>query len=112
MPVRDVAEAITFYTTQLGFALIFTDASANPGYAGVKREGVEIHLQWHASEEWMPGLDRPMIRVLCKDPDLLYTEFAHLLDPERSGLRNTPWGTREFGLYDPYQNALVFYRDI
>jgi hypothetical protein len=27
-----------------------------------------------------------------------------------SGIRDTPWGTREFALYDPDRNALTFYR--
>ena len=29
-----------------------------------------------------------------------------------SGMRDTPWGTREFALYDLDRNALTFYRHL
>ena len=28
------------------------------------------------------------------------------------GIRDTPWGTREFALYDMDRNSLTFYRDL
>jgi uncharacterized glyoxalase superfamily protein PhnB len=31
---------------------------------------------------------------------------------ERTALRDTPWGTREFAFYDPDQNGLTFYCDL
>ncbi len=31
---------------------------------------------------------------------------------ERTALRDTPWGTREFAFYDPNQNGLTFYCDL
>lgn len=112
LPVQDVAKALEFYTGELGFTLLFSDAATSPTYAGVKRGGVEIHLQWHDPIEWIEGLDRPMIRILCEDPDRLFMELRDSTRQEGSGLKNTPWGTREFGLYDPYKNALIFYKDL
>lgn len=112
LPVKDVQKAIAFYTESLQFRLLFSDREKDPSYAGVKREGVELHLQWHDPEEWKTGIDRPMIRILCSNPDILYEEFKQLLHPGVSGIRNTSWGTREFGLYDPDQNALIFYKDL
>lgn len=112
LPVQDVAQALEFYTGPLGFTLLFADTPVAPTYAGVKRDGVEIHLQWHDPAEWIKGLDRPMIRILCEDPDRLFEEFGNFSCQESSGLKNTPWGTREFGLYDPCQNALIFYKNL
>ncbi len=51
LPCRDVASAIEFYVDKLGFTLSFQDAS-DPKYAGVKRDSVELHLQWRDPKEW------------------------------------------------------------
>ena len=110
--MKDVLAAVTFYTSELGFKLLFADDPKAPRYAGVGREGAEIHLQWHDASEWKPGVDRPLIRILCKDPDLLFKELGYLVRPTGSGLRNTGWGTREFGIYDPDDNGLIFYRNL
>lgn len=112
LPVKNVKEALDFYTQQLGFSLFFSDSDVSPEYAGVRREGVEIHLQWHDAAEWVEGIDRPQIRILCDTPDLLYEEYSHLVRNDGPGIRNTPWETREFGVYDPDGNALIFYRNL
>ena len=57
--VRDVAASIQFYEL-LGFASVFTDSPIDPKYAGVRRDGVVLHLQWHAAEDLSPG-DRPTV---------------------------------------------------
>ena len=51
LPCQDVASSIEFYVHKLGFTLVFQDAD-DPGYAGVRRDCVELHLQWHDSKEW------------------------------------------------------------
>ncbi|WP_224489314.1 glyoxalase superfamily protein [Robertkochia flava] len=112
LPVKDVKLALNFYTKQLGFELCFMDSENAPGYAGVRKEGAEIHLQWHHSSEWVDGIDRPQLRILCADPDILFRAWRHLVGNEEAGLRDTPWGTREFGVYDPDGNGLIFYRNI
>lgn len=112
LPVRNVNTALLFYTQSMGFECDFTDTAIDPRYAGVKREGVVIHLQWHDASEWVGGIDRPQIRILCRDPDALFEEWKHLVDRKGAVLRDTPWGTREFGIYDPDDNGLIFYRNI
>ena len=112
LPVKDVSLAIEFYVRELGFELLFTDVPETPKYAGVKRDAVEVHLQWHDASEWKPGVDRPLIRLLCTDPDLLFKELGHLIKPSGQGIRNTAWGTREFGIYDPSDNGLIFYKNL
>ena len=47
------------------------------------------------------------------DPDDLFDEWVNQgVYHERTKVRNTPWGTREFGFYDLDMNGLHFYRDL
>lgn len=47
LPTQDVLASIDFYVQQLGFHLSFQDHESDPAYAGVQRDGVELHLQKH-----------------------------------------------------------------
>lgn len=108
--VRDVAASVGWYE-RLGFQLAFVDSDQQPGYAGIRRDSIEIHLQWHSEQEWADGLTGSIYRFLVDDPDGLFAEFpADLL--EGTTASDTAWATREFGLYDPDRNALFFYRDL
>ena len=81
-------------------------------YAGVGRDGIELHLQWHDPEEWK-AVERPSLRILVDDVDALFEEYRTKgVFHDATALRDTPWGTREFAFYDPYQNGLTFYRDL
>ncbi|MRX66160.1 glyoxalase superfamily protein [Maribacter luteus] len=112
LPVKDVVEALDFYVNRLGFKIAFADDSKKPTYAGVIRDAIEIHLQWHDSREWEYSVNRPMVRIVTQHIEALYEEYfekdvfnAHTL------LRETAWGTKEFAFYDPFENGLTFYRD-
>lgn len=108
LPARDVARLAKYYVEKLGFRLIFQDGT-EPRYAGLRRDNVELHLQWHDPNEWN-GLDRPMLRFLVSDVDALFREYkSQGVFHDRTALRSTPWGTREFAFYDPDQNGLTFY---
>lgn len=113
---RDVAESVRFYQ-RLGFSLRFQDRPVDPKYAGVARDGVELHFQWQDESQWAYPIDRPTYRFVVQDVDALYAELhgpGRL--PEPSGTSpwlkpgDTPWGTREFHLQDPDGNGLQFYR--
>lgn len=113
LPVKDVVEALDFYVNRLGFKIAFADDEKNPKYAGILRDAIEIHLQWHDATEWEAEIDRPMLRIVTQSIEALYEEFsekdvfhAHTL------LRETAWGTKEFAFYDPFKNGLTFYRDV
>lgn len=107
---RDVAAAVQFYE-RLGFREIFVDKPANPKYAVVRRDAVELHLQWHDAAEWAGSGDRPTYRFVVTDVDELSGEFnAASLALDRTEVRDTPWGTREFHVRDPDRNGLQFYR--
>lgn len=112
LPVKDVSKSIEFYKN-IGFRLLFSDATVQPFYAGVGRDDIEIHLQWHDSKEWETNMDRPMLRILSEGLDDLFHEFERQkVFHKNTELKNTAWGTREFGFYDLDLNGLVFYRDL
>ena len=107
--VSDVHASIRFYQL-LGFAPAFTDSPTDPKYAGVRRDGVELHFQWHDAKDFSTG-DRPTYRFVVPEVDELSNEFStRHADLDRTEVRNTPWGTREFHVRDPDRNGLQFYR--
>lgn len=113
---RDVDRSIRFYI-RLGFSETFRDRGDDPRYAGVARNGVELHLQWQDETQWAYPIDRPTYRFVVSDVDGLFEELVEngaidggdsLGSPwERPG--DTPWGTREFHVRDPDGNGLQFY---
>jgi len=103
---RNLERALVFYIEQLGFELAFRDPGAPENYAGVRRDQVELHLQWQDEQEMSPT----RLRFVIDDPDRLHAEYRALRI--QTALHSTPWGTREFALYDPDRNALTFYRDL
>jgi len=106
---RDIRRAITFYTELLGFKLAFADKVEPPNYVGFRRDAVELHMQFQFEHEM--GTIR--LRFLVEDPDALFTEYRQRgIECTANGIRDTPWGTREFALYDLDRNALTFYRHL
>jgi catechol 2,3-dioxygenase-like lactoylglutathione lyase family enzyme len=106
---RDVEKGIEFYTQQLGFKLTFADNRDEPNYVGFCRDAVELHMQFQF--EYEMGTIR--LRFLVEDPDALFNEYRQRgVECNPDGVRDTPWGTREFGLYDLDRNALTFYRPL
>lgn len=110
---RDIATSMRFYES-LGFGLDFVDDPDQRRYAAVRRDAVELHLQWADAGQWADGVDRPAYRIVVDDVDALFREFvargvppAGLSPWGRPG--DTPWGTREFHLADPDGNELHFY---
>jgi catechol 2,3-dioxygenase-like lactoylglutathione lyase family enzyme len=107
----DVSASVRFYA-RLGFELTFQHPPDAPRYAAVRRDGVELHLQWNdAAACHHPG-DRPTYRFLVEDVDGLSTEFEKIPNLDRTAVRDTGWGTREFHVRDPDKNGLHFYRDL
>ncbi|MBD0371024.1 MAG: VOC family protein [Pyrinomonadaceae bacterium] len=107
---RDVGRAIRFYES-LGFKLVGQDSVHDPKYARVRRDDVELHLQWHDAREWNYPNDRPAYRFLVPDVDGLYEQFRESGALARATtVSETPWGTREFHVRDPDMNSLQFYR--
>ena len=113
---RDVPAAVSFYES-LGFALAFPDYAGTTRYAGVVRDGAELHLQWHAAAQFAVPGDRPAYRFLVRGVDAFYAELRDrgaIPAPVSGGSPwqapgDTPWGTREFHVRDPSGNVLQFY---
>ena len=106
---RDIQRAIVFYTRQLGFELAFGDKADPPNYVGFRRDAVELHMQFQF--EYEMGTIR--LRFLVEDPDAIFNEYRlRGVECNPEGVYDTPWGTREFALYDVDGNALTFYRDL
>lgn len=113
LPVKDVHKALKYYSEKLGFKIAFADDDKNPFYAGVKRDNVEIHLQWHDAKEWEEGIDRPMLRFATKNIQNLYEEYKTKdIFHKNTSVKETDWGTLEFAFYDLYKNGLTFYQDL
>ncbi len=99
---RDLEQALDFYIERLGFTLAFRDPSGPDNYAGVRRDGVELHFQWQDESEMAPT----RLRFLVEDPDSLFAEYQEKQAcGERARLADTPWGTRESALYDLDRNC-------
>lgn len=112
LPSKDVSAALAYYCGKLGFRKGFQDMETGPRYAGITRDDVELHLQWHDPDEWS-AVERPMLRFHVLDIDALFAEYqVQGVFHERTALRDTAWGTREFAFYDIDGNGLTFYRDL
>ena len=59
----------------------------------------------------VPKKPTPNTRTTSADPDALFNEYRQR-GVECHEVSDTPWGTREFALYDPDRNALTFCRDL
>ena len=117
LAARDVAESVVFLR-RLGFEPAFLDSESNPRYAAIRRQGVELHLQWADPAQWASGIDRPVYRFPVTVVDALFRELveAGCIDENVVGggpyarPADTPWGPREPHLRDPAGNGLQFYR--
>src|SRR5690348_16713812 len=93
---RDVEASIRFYA-KLGFEVSFRDDPNDVRYAGVLRDGIELHLQWHDAKEWDFQNDRPTYRFVVDDVDQLHADFHERgILTDITDVRDTPWHTREF----------------
>jgi catechol 2,3-dioxygenase-like lactoylglutathione lyase family enzyme len=102
LPVRNLQAAKQWYEVQLGCELVVD----SPRYAGMRRGAMEIHLSV-CDEVASGGLSG--CRVEVAGIDALYAE----LQPRdilhaHGGLRDQPWGFREFTVVDCDGNAITF----
>ena len=113
LPVQNVVAALFFYTQKLGFEIAFADDAQNPTYAGIRRDHIEIHLQWHDAKEWEAGFNTPMLRIVTQNVEALFEEYKSKdVFHESTAVRETAWQTKEFAFYDLYKNGLTFYSNL
>ena len=111
--VRDMGEAIGFYTGVLDFRLAFAWPEDAPFHAGLVRGTDELHLS-------LASGPRPRGRgaaiVVCDDVDALFAAFrargltppVRPESPVHEGPLDQTWGTREVYIDDPSGNTLAF----
>jgi len=109
LPSSDVERDIKWYEQKTGFKLIFGDKM----YAGIHREGLSLHIQWHAGTPEDPISGASVVKFFVENIQDLFDEFVKRGTVSSDKLRrNTPWNTHEFGFYDLNNNAIFFVEDI
>lgn len=120
MPVRDIERSIGFYRDKLGLTLGYS----NHGFAKLLKDDIEIHL-WAASDESWQGraVNQPIVSgaesfiagtASCRIGVEGVDELHGVLEPLgilhwNARLRDTDYGTREFGVLDPDGNLVTFF---
>ena len=104
----DIARDVAWYAEKTGFR----NVSDQEGYAIMRRDHLEFHLQFHHGTADDPVLAGTM-RILVQGILPLFEEFVRrgTVTPDKLRLR-TEWGTNEFGFYDLNKNAVIIMEDI
>lgn len=112
-PVTDMEASLAFWQ-KLRFDVVFADRdpAESADYAGVAREGLELHLQTFTPEQ-RAGTQTMAIRIEMADRASLEALNAEWVPHAiiTAPLDDKPWGTREFGFYDPDGTPFFFYVD-
>jgi catechol 2,3-dioxygenase-like lactoylglutathione lyase family enzyme len=98
----DIAQAVAFYTEQLGFTVTWQGG----GMAGVKRGGVELNLVQSTDRAWA---ENASASIGVSDLDALYAEYRGVA-AKVGALEPKPWGRREFHMILPSGVCLQFYQ--
>ena len=108
LPSSDIERDIKWFNKHTSFKYSFGDNM----YSGISRDGVCIHLQWHANNVEDPLLGGSVIKIFVEDIEPWFEEFVErkTIQPEKLRM-NTPWGTHEFGFYDLNKNAIFIVQD-
>ena len=106
----DIARDIAWYKEKTGFEISFLHEKM---YAGLYRDDLEIHLQWHAGTADDPLSGGAVTRIEVKDIKPIFEEFKQRGTVKEKDLReNTPWGTNEFAFHDLNSNAIFISEEI
>jgi hypothetical protein len=106
----DINRDVAWYKEKTGFEVSFLHEKM---YAGLYREELEIHLQWHAGTKDDPMNGGAVIRINVKNIKPIFEEFKTRGTVNEKDLReNTPWGTNEFAFHDLNSNAIFISEDI
>ncbi len=108
LPSSDIERDLKWYEKYTGFKFSFGD----DGYAGLCRENLEFHLQFHSGTEEDPITGGSVMKIFVSDIQPYFEEFVGRGTVQKEKLRiNTPWGTHEFGFYDLNKNAVFIVQD-
>ena len=105
--IFDEAKAREFYVAFLGFKVDW-EHRFDPGlplYLQVSRDGCILHLSEH-NGDCCPGA---AMRIQVEGIDELHVELAaKQFKYARPSIEDTPWGTRDMSVKDPFGNRLTF----
>ena len=106
----DIERDVAWYKEKTGFEVSFKHEKM---YAGLYRDDIEIHLQWHAGTKDDPMNGGAVIRIEVKDIKLIFEELKQRGTVTDKDFKvNTPWGTNEFAFHDLNSNAIFISEDI
>ncbi len=109
LPSMDIERDIKWYEKYTGFTCRFGDK----GYAGLRRDNLEFHLQFHRGNKEDPISGGSVMKLFVPDIYPYVEEFVNRGTISRDKLReNTSWGTHEFGFYDLNKNAIFIVQDL
>ena len=97
----NLADALTFYTDQMGFSVIWQDGNG----AGIERDAVSFMLVTSNNREW---IENSSYSIGVSDLDALYEEYRGIA-AKVGPLEIKPWGRREFHMILPSGVCLHFY---
>jgi len=105
--IFDEAKARQFYVDYLGFKVDWEHRFAPdlPLYLQIARDGCVLHLSEHHGD-CCPGA---ALRIAVDDIDALHAGLtARHYGYARPAIEDTPWGSRELSIKDPFGNRLTF----
>jgi uncharacterized glyoxalase superfamily protein PhnB len=105
--IYDEAKAKEFYVDFLGFAVEWEHRfeDGTPLYMQVAKDECVIHLSEHYGDS-SPGA---AVRIETTELDAFHQQLAEKkYKYARPGVQQTPWGTREMSIRDPFGNRLIF----
>lgn len=112
LPVLDMEATIAFWNL-MGFDNSFDSTHYGEvpiNYAVLKKDNLCIHLQ---SFNDLGQQYSPQIRFEVQGVDILLQQFKDVqLVAADKQLRTTPWGTKEFGLFDPNNVGITYFESI
>ncbi len=111
--VRDVPEAIAFYTGILDFELALATPPEAPFHAVLVRGADELHMNLVHEHK---GYGQSSSIVLCDNVDVLFATYVarglsvptRSNSPAHNGPLDQTWGTREVYIDDPSGNTIIF----
>ena len=105
--IFDERKAREFYVDFLGFKVDW-EHRFEPGlplYLQVSRDGCVIHLSEHHGD----GSPGAAMRIETDELEAFHHElFAKAYSHARLGLQETPWGSTDMSISDPFGNRLTF----
>lgn len=105
--IFDEAKAKEFYVDYLGFTIDWTHrfGAGMPLYLQVSRDGCVLHLSEHHGDA-CPGSS---MRIQTDEIEAFHRELMAKPYPYmRPGIEDTPWGSRDVSVADPFGNRLTF----